>query len=168
MVPYLTMMNDFGDPRSTPGQHQVYRAANGEQGVIPPREVEYRRMLAAHGLHVEWIPKLEFFDPDTGERLYTVADDPDGVHVAPANPTVEQQTYLQNQVQRQQEIIDRLLEVSGLDKDALPHTYTPTDAIPVDVHPDDTLDIPVDESVANDTQSPWAHSDGIPTINEDG
>lgn len=147
-VPFLNMSNSFGDPRSTPGGHQVYRGANGETGVIQPRETERQKVQTYWGTDTghSWddIPDLTFYTMD-GDRLYTVRDDPGGEHVAPASITVDQQQALQKTVQRQQDIINRLLEVSGLDKDALP--------------PEVPTDIPTDESTASDTQSPWAHAE---------
>src|SRR5262245_26771861 len=167
-VPFLNMINSYGDPRSQPGSHQVFRASNGEQGIIQTREAERSRVQVVWGQYTKWddIPRLEFYTIEGGERLFTVVDDPSGDHAAPANPTVEQQSALQKTVERQQEIINRLLEVAGLDKDALPQTYTPTDAIPADVHPGDLADIPVDDSTAGDTQSPWAHSTDDVTLDE--
>lgn len=150
-VPYLNMVNSFGDPRSTLGGHQVYMASNGERGVVQPREVERNKVMNY------WKdpdnPHLSFYTMD-GERLWTVADDPNGDHVMPASMSVDQQTALQQTVERQQQIIERLLEVSGLDKDAIPDQLPP--------------DIPTDDSTASATQSPFAHAsdDDIPTIEE--
>lgn len=160
-VPYLKMMNSHGDPRSIPGQHRVYMSGNGERGVVQPREVERSRVsnMWSVGPERPWtdIPPVTFYTMD-GERIFTVVDDPQGDHVAPAELTVDQQAHLQKTVDRQQEVIDRLLEVSGLDKDAIP-----PDVQPVEVPPD----IPTDDSTASDTQSPFAHAaDDLPPLNE--
>jgi len=168
-VPYLNMINGFGDPRSTNGSHQVFRATNGEQGVIQPRESERIKVSNIWGIGNggtntwEDIPHLEFFDMESGEKLYTVVEDPLGNHTAPANPTIEQQTVLQKTVERQQQVINRLLEVAGLDADAIPQSLT---TVALDTAPDVPSEIPTDDSTADETQSPWAH-DGIPTIDED-
>jgi hypothetical protein len=158
-VPYLNMVNTFGDPRATNGSHQVYVAGNGEKGVIQPRESERQKVMTYWKDDLN--PRPTFYTMD-GERLYTVADDPFGNHVMPASMTVDQQTALQKTVERQQQVINRLLEVAGLDSDAIPQSLT---TVALDTAPDVPSEIPTDDSTANETQSPWAH-DGIPTIEE--
>lgn len=155
-VPFLNMANSFGDPRAVAGVHQPFLSGKGEKGVIQPREDERNRVQTVWRIGgpdpiYAWddLPKLSFYTMD-GERLFTVAEDPYGEHVTPANLTVDQQQVLQHTVERQQEIINRLLEVSGLDKDALP-----TDGESVSL----PIDLPTDDSTASDTTSPWAHAD---------
>jgi hypothetical protein len=155
VVPYLMMVNSFGDPRSLPGRHQIIPDGEGQRAVVPPREDEMRRLNVAWQLGTEFsrtiddIPQLVFKTMD-GDRLYTVRDDIAGDNIAAATPTVEEHTAMAATIRRQQEQIGRLLEIAGLDKDALP---TDPSSPP--------LDIPVDDSTASNTQSPWAHSDEV-------
>lgn len=157
MVPFLAMANSFGDPRSTIGAHQIFRAPDGTSGVIPPREIQRGKIAVAWcagsgpGYSITWeqIPKLEFYDVD-GERIYTVYDDPTGDKIMPANASVEHQRDLEATVRRQQRQINQLLTLQGLSVNDLPDDSE---------IPPDLADIPADDSTASTTQSPWAHAE---------
>ena len=154
IVPYLNMCNSYGDPASVPGRHQIVMVGN-ERGVIQPREVELDRAAnywgikdSQHPMNWATVPKLNFLSMD-GYKLWTPVEDPKGEYNSPAAMTVQQQESLEATVRRQAAQIQQLLDIAGLDKDALPNDATSTTSAP---------EVPYDQSVSDNTQSPWAHA----------
>lgn len=154
VVPYMNMCNSYGDPASVTGRHQIVMMGN-ERGVVQPREVERDRAAnywgikdAQHPMSWAKVPKLTFADID-GNKLWTPVEDPAGDHVSRAQITQQQQTDLEAKVRRQDALIQELLNIAGLDKDAIPQDAASVSGAP---------EIPYDDSTSDDTQSPWAHS----------
>lgn len=153
VVSFQWMTNQFGDPRSVQGSHQVVRAADGTSALIQSRESELLKVnrfwdVGPHNRTWEDIPHIEF-ETMEGERIYTVYDDPTGSHVSLAQTTIDEQHALVETIRRQQQQIDKLLEISGLTREAIPTT----------THPE--TDIPEDDSTTNHTTSPWEASHPI-------
>lgn len=148
IVPYLAMVNSFGDPRSQNDRPQIYSTGTGT-GVIPARNDE-RLKISRMWTNMTWdeIPSLQFFTIDN-ERLFTVRDDPMGEKSTPADISVERQRDLESVIKRQQRQIADLMALTGLETSDLPTE----DAALI------PADIPTDDSTSDKTQSPWAHSE---------
>lgn len=156
VVTFPWMMNHFGDPRSVRDSYQVIRLPNGTTMGVAPRQVEVERVNrmwncgAGDGMRA-WadIPKITFYNMD-GERIFTAYDDPGGTRSTVASTTIDEQAAQQSKIQTLERQVAQLLEISGLDKDALPSD-----------------DIPTDDSLVTGTTSPWASSESIILDDED-
>jgi hypothetical protein len=159
VVTFPWMMNHFGDPRSILDQYQVIRMPNGVTTGVAARQVEVGRVQrmwnigSGPGLRVwEDIPKIEFSTMDD-ERIFTAYDDPTGSHATAASTTVNDAAAQQEKIRTLERQVAQLLEISGLDDDALPV--------------DDSANIPVDESTPDEhTTSPWAGAEPIDLTTE--
>lgn len=113
--------NFFGDPRAVDDMHSEVNDA-GVRSWIPDRKSEVRRLQCKWGNNFG-MDESKIFAPEVevttleGERIWTVVEDPEGVHVNPKLIAIENQQDLETQINRMQKQLDTLLNLreSGID-----------------------------------------------------
>lgn len=106
MAPFEAVMKDLGDPRATEAVRSV-SSDNGTVQFISDRLTEKRRLELLY--HVVPPPKVEVFTM-SGDRIWTVAEDPDGEHVTPTVITVSQSSSDKQRIQRLESQVNYLLD----------------------------------------------------------
>lgn len=160
VVTFAWMMNHYGDPRSIRDNYQVVRLPNGQTTGVAPRQVEVQRVTRMWNIGVgpgmrAWgdIPVLKFSTMED-ESIQTAFDDPAGDSATSATTSIRDQAQQDERIRTLQKQVEQLLQISGLDHDAIPV---------------DEADLPSDESEAStETTSPWAGAESvtIPTDSE--
>lgn len=154
VMSFSWMMSHFGDPRSILDRYQVVKMENGQTTGVAPRQVEVQRVNRmwnigqGQGMRA-WgdIPRISFYTME-GERILTAFDDPSGKTSTEAFTSVGDSEAQQDKIRKLERQVAQLLELSGLDNDAIP---------------EDDADIPVDDSEAStETTSPWHGSEPLP------
>ena len=135
-IPFEMACNWFGDPRSA-GNMSTVRDHKQTVGWIPDRATEVRRLRIVYGVqHAHegkiflddtiplpldnaaaslykridaTIPRVELYDLETRERLYTVLEDPAGDHVSSAFITVTKEERQEKRIKQLEDLVESLV-----------------------------------------------------------